>query len=36
LPDLGLLGIAAIGAFLYFIIGYSLFKRLEVNFADIS
>jgi len=35
-PDWPLLGIAAVSAFLYFIIGYSLFKRLEVGFADIS
>ena len=35
-PDLSLLGIGAASAFLYFVIGYSLFKRLEVGFADIS
>jgi ABC-type polysaccharide/polyol phosphate export permease len=35
-PDLKLLAIAAVSASLYFVIGYSLFKRLEVGFADIS
>jgi lipopolysaccharide transport system permease protein len=35
-PDWSLLGIAAISASVYFVIGYKLFKRLEVGFADIS
>ena len=35
-PDYSLLGIAAVGATLYFLVGYKLFKRLEVGFADIS
>ena len=35
-PDWGLVGLAALSAFTYFVIGYRLFKRLEVNFADIS
>jgi ABC-2 type transport system permease protein/lipopolysaccharide transport system permease protein len=35
-PEWPLLGIAAISATLYCIAGYSIFKRLEVGFADIS
>ncbi len=35
-PDWPLLGLAAISASVYFVVGYRLFKRLEVNFADIS
>jgi len=35
-PDWPLLAVATISASLYFVIGYRLFKRLEVNFADIS
>jgi lipopolysaccharide transport system permease protein len=35
-PDWNLLGLAAVSATLYFVVGYRLFKRLEVNFADIS
>jgi len=35
-PDWPLLGIAAVSASLYFVAGYTIFKRLEVGFADIS
>jgi lipopolysaccharide transport system permease protein len=35
-PDWSLLGIAAVSACIYFVIGYTVFKRLEVGFADIS
>ena len=35
-PDWLLLGIGAVSALLYFVIGYTVFKRLEVGFADIS
>jgi ABC-type polysaccharide/polyol phosphate export permease len=35
-PEWSLLGIAAISACVYFVIGYRIFKRLEVGFADIS
>ena len=35
-PDWNLLGIGAVSASLYFLIGYTVFKRLEVGFADIS
>jgi len=35
-PDWTLLGIGALSAAIYFVIGYSIFKRLEVGFADIS
>jgi ABC-type polysaccharide/polyol phosphate export permease len=35
-PEWGLLGIAAVSALLYFYIGYTIFKHLEVGFADIS
>lgn len=35
-PDWTLLGIGAASALLYFVIGYTIFKRLEVGFADIS
>jgi ABC-type polysaccharide/polyol phosphate export permease len=35
-PDWGLLGVAAISAALYFVVGFKVFKRLEVAFADIS
>jgi lipopolysaccharide transport system permease protein len=35
-PDWSWLGIGAVSAALYFVIGYTVFKRLEVGFADIS
>ncbi len=35
-PDWGLLGMGAIGAFVAFVVGYILFKRLEVGIADIA
>jgi ABC-2 type transport system permease protein/lipopolysaccharide transport system permease protein len=35
-PDWKLLGLGALSACFYFVIGYRLFKRLEVYFADIS
>jgi ABC-type polysaccharide/polyol phosphate export permease len=35
-PNWDLTGIAALGAILYLIFGYRIFKRLEVNFADIA
>lgn len=35
-PDWRLTGIAAVSAFLYFVAGYKIFKRLEIGFADIS
>jgi ABC-type polysaccharide/polyol phosphate export permease len=35
-PQWPLVGIAALGAFLYLAIGYRIFKRLEVHFADIA
>lgn len=35
-PRWPILGIAAVSALLYFLIGYRIFKRLEVSFADIS
>lgn len=35
-PNWGLVGIAALGALTYLIVGYKLFKRLEVQFADIA
>lgn len=34
-PQWGVLGIAMIGSLLYFGVGYTVFKRLEVNFADL-
>jgi ABC-type polysaccharide/polyol phosphate export permease len=34
-PPWGLLGIASVSSILYMWIGYSVFKRLEVNFADL-
>ena len=34
-PQWGLLGIAMCGALVYLSIGYTVFKRLEVNFADL-
>ena len=35
-PDWSLIGIATLGTLLYLAVGYRLFKRLEVNFADIA
>jgi len=35
-PEWNLVGIAALGAALYLGFGYRIFKRLEVNFADIA
>jgi ABC-type polysaccharide/polyol phosphate export permease len=35
-PQWNLAGIAALGALVYLTIGYRIFKRLEVNFADIA
>jgi lipopolysaccharide transport system permease protein len=35
-PHWSLLGIAAVSAVIYFFVGYRIFKRLEVSFADIS
>ena len=35
-PQWNLIGIASLGALVYLAVGYRLFKRLEVNFADIA
>jgi len=35
-PDWPLVGIAALGAFFYLVVGYRVFKRFEVSFADIA
>jgi ABC-type polysaccharide/polyol phosphate export permease len=35
-PDWKLIGLAALGAIMYVLVGYRIFKRLEVNFADIA
>ena len=35
-PQWNLIGIAALGAVIYLTLGYRIFKRLEVNFADIA
>ena len=35
-PDWGVMGVAAVGALLYLYFGYTLFKRLEVHFADVA
>ncbi len=35
-PNWGLIGIAALGSLFYLLVGYRLFKRLEVQFADIA
>jgi len=35
-PQWNLIGIASLGALVYLVVGYRLFKRLEVNFADIA
>lgn len=34
-PDLGYLGIAAVGSILLFAVGYLYFKRVEMEFADV-
>lgn len=35
-PTWNLLGLAALGSLLYLLIGYRIFKRLEVQFADLA
>jgi ABC-type polysaccharide/polyol phosphate export permease len=35
-PHLGLIAVGAAGALTYLVVGYTLFKRFEVNFADIA
>ena len=35
-PDWSLIGLAILGTLFYLTVGYRLFKRLEVNFADIA
>ncbi len=35
-PDWSLVGIAVLGALFYLVVGYRIFKRLEVSFADIA
>jgi ABC-type polysaccharide/polyol phosphate export permease len=35
-PQWNLVGVAALGAVVYLTVGYRIFKRLEVNFADIA
>lgn len=35
-PSWGLLGVALCGGLFYFVTGYLVFKRLEVNFADLT
>ncbi len=35
-PQWNLVGVAIVSAFLYLFFGYRIFKRLEVNFADIA
>jgi lipopolysaccharide transport system permease protein len=35
-PQWGLLGVALASGMCYFLFGYSVFKRLEVNFADLA
>ena len=35
-PDWSLVGVAALGSLVYLAAGYRIFKRLEVNFADIA
>jgi len=35
-PNWYLVGIATLGALFYLVVGYRLFKRLEVSFADIA
>ena len=35
-PEWNLVGVGALGAMIYLTVGYRIFKRLEVNFADIA
>ena len=35
-PEWGYLGIAACGGLAFFVVGYTVFKKLEVNFADLT
>ncbi len=35
-PEWNLIGIATLGAITYLLVGYRIFKKLEVNFADIA
>jgi ABC-type polysaccharide/polyol phosphate export permease len=35
-PDWKLIGLATLGAIMYILVGYRIFKRLEVSFADIA
>jgi ABC-type polysaccharide/polyol phosphate export permease len=35
-PDWPIVGLAALGSFTYLVLGYKIFKRLEVQFADIA
>lgn len=35
-PEWGVLGIALCGGLTYFVTGYTVFKKLEVNFADLT
>ena len=35
-PEFALMAVAALGALLYLAVGYRIFKRFEVNFADIA
>ena len=35
-PEWPLVGLAALSACAYFFLGYRIFKRLEIGFADIS
>jgi ABC-type polysaccharide/polyol phosphate export permease len=35
-PQWGILGWALLGSVVYMVLGYKVFKRLEVNFADLT
>jgi ABC-type polysaccharide/polyol phosphate export permease len=35
-PEWNLVGVATLGALIYLLVGYRIFKKLEVNFADIA
>ncbi len=35
-PQWGLLGLALFGSLIYLVTGYVVFKKLEVNFADLT
>jgi ABC-type polysaccharide/polyol phosphate export permease len=35
-PQWGMLGLAMLGSIIYVVLGYTVFKRLEVNFADLT